>query len=92
MCGRRACAVYVKRLISVAIRCGVRRPVDRMFALLDKKRPLPCLLLPVARAAAGVTDTAADLTGVGFPITSARIERFYTDTELFLIENGRVRI
>lgn len=54
--------------------------VDTIYRLLGKKPPSFYLPLGLAKTIAQVSDVAADLTGIDFPITAARIEKFCTST------------
>lgn len=51
-----------------------------IYRLLSKRRPALRVPLAVARSLAYVSDVAASLLGVDFPITAARIEKFCTPT------------
>ncbi|WP_263790777.1 hypothetical protein [Salinibacter sp.] len=46
----------------------------------DRTPPLRHILISVASPIATVSDFAADLTGIDFPITAARIEKFNRST------------
>ena len=52
------------------------RLVERIYKLLGKTPPSWHIPLSVASPIATVSDFAADLTGIDFPITAARIEKF----------------
>ncbi|WP_263785018.1 NAD-dependent epimerase/dehydratase family protein [Salinibacter grassmerensis] len=54
--------------------------VKRIYKLLGKSPPSWHIPLSVASPIATVSDWAADLTGVDFPITAARIEKFNRST------------
>jgi nucleoside-diphosphate-sugar epimerase len=54
--------------------------VDDIYRLLDKGRPGVRIPLGLAKSIAWVADIAADWTGINFPITAARIEKFNTST------------
>jgi len=54
--------------------------VERIYRLLGKKPPSWHIPLSVASPIAKVSDWAADLTGIDFPITAARIEKFNRST------------
>ncbi len=54
--------------------------VDDIYRLLGKTRPGICIPLSLAKAIAWVSDVAASVTGINFPITAARIEKFNTST------------
>jgi len=54
--------------------------VDRIYKLLGKSPPSWHIPLSVASPIAKVSDWAADLTGIDFPITAARIEKFNRST------------
>ncbi|WP_103030327.1 hypothetical protein [Salinibacter altiplanensis] len=50
--------------------------VERIYRLLGKTPPSWHIPLSVVSPIATVSDWAADLTGIDFPITAARIEKF----------------
>ena len=52
---------------------------DMIYRFVGKRRPKSRVPLGAAEAIAAVADWAADLAKTGLPITSARIEKFYTD-------------
>lgn len=54
--------------------------VERIYKLLGKTPPPWHIPLSVASPIATVSDWAADLTGIDFPITAARIEKFNRST------------
>ncbi|MCS3626931.1 nucleoside-diphosphate-sugar epimerase [Salinibacter ruber] len=54
--------------------------VERIYKLLGKSPPSWYIPLSVASPIATVSDWAADLTGIDFPITAARIEKFNRST------------
>ena len=54
--------------------------VERIYKLLGKSPPSWRIPLSVASPIATVSDWAADLTGIDFPITAARIEKFNRST------------
>jgi nucleoside-diphosphate-sugar epimerase len=54
--------------------------VERIYRLLGKTPPSWHIPLSVASSIAAVSDVAADLTGIDFPITAARIEKFNRST------------
>jgi nucleoside-diphosphate-sugar epimerase len=54
--------------------------VDDIYRLLGKRRPGVRIPLGLAKSIAWVADIAADWTGINFPITAARIEKFNTST------------
>ncbi len=54
--------------------------VERIYKLLGKSPPSWHIPLSVASPIATVSDWAADLTGIDFPITAARIEKFNRST------------
>ncbi len=54
--------------------------VERIYKLLGKASPSWHIPLSVASPIAKVSDRAADLTGINFPITAARIEKFNRST------------
>ncbi|MCS4085626.1 nucleoside-diphosphate-sugar epimerase [Salinibacter ruber] len=54
--------------------------VDDIYRLLGKRRPGVRIPLQLAKSIAWVADVAADWTGINFPITAARIEKFNTST------------
>jgi nucleoside-diphosphate-sugar epimerase len=54
--------------------------VRRIYRLLGKSPPSWHIPLSVASPVATVSDWAADLTGIDFPITAARIEKFNRST------------
>ena len=54
--------------------------VNRIYKLLGKSPPSWHIPLNVASPIATVSDWAADLTGIDFPITAARIEKFNRST------------
>ena len=54
--------------------------VERIYKLLGKSPPSWHIPLSVASPVATVSDWAADLTGIDFPITAARIEKFNRST------------
>jgi len=54
--------------------------VRRIYRLLGKSPPSWHIPLRVASPVATVSDWAADLTGIDFPITAARIEKFNRST------------
>ena len=54
--------------------------VERIYKLLGKSPPSWHIPLSVASSIAAVSDWAADLTGIDFPITAARIEKFNRST------------
>ena len=55
-------------------------PVDRIYQFLGRTPPSWHVPLSVASPIATVSDWAADLTGIDFPITAARIEKFNRST------------
>ncbi len=54
--------------------------VARIYQLLDKTPPSWHIPLSIATPIAKVSDIAADITGIDFPITAARIEKFNRST------------
>lgn len=54
--------------------------VDDIYHLLGKRRPGVRIPLELAKSIAWVADVAADWTGINFPITASRIEKFNTST------------
>jgi nucleoside-diphosphate-sugar epimerase len=54
--------------------------VERIYKLLGKSPPSWHIPLSVASPIATVSDWTADLTGIDFPITAARIEKFNRST------------
>ncbi len=54
--------------------------VERIYRLLGKSPPSWHIPLSIASPIATVSDWAADLTGIDFPITAARIEKFNRST------------
>ncbi|MCS4193428.1 nucleoside-diphosphate-sugar epimerase [Salinibacter ruber] len=54
--------------------------VADVYRLLRKRRPGVRIPLGLARSIAWVADVAAEWTGINFPITAARIEKFNTST------------
>jgi nucleoside-diphosphate-sugar epimerase len=54
--------------------------VDDIYRLLGKERLGVRIPLGLAKSIAWVADVAADWTGINFPITAARIEKFNTST------------
>ena len=54
--------------------------VDHIYKLLGKSPPSWHIPLSIASPIATVADWAADLTGIDFPITAARIEKFNRST------------
>ncbi|WP_251952447.1 NAD-dependent epimerase/dehydratase family protein [Salinibacter ruber] len=54
--------------------------VDDIYRLLGKRRPGVRIPLQLAKSIAWVADVAADWTGINFPITADRIEKFNTST------------
>ncbi len=54
--------------------------VDDIYRLLGKRRPGVHIPLELAKSIAWVADVAAGWTGINFPITAARIEKFNTST------------
>lgn len=54
--------------------------VERIYKLLGKSPPSWHVPLSIASPIATVSDWAADLTGIDFPITAARIEKFNRST------------
>jgi nucleoside-diphosphate-sugar epimerase len=54
--------------------------VDDIYRLLQKKRPGIRIPLDLAKSIAWVADVAADWSGINFPITADRIEKFNTST------------
>jgi nucleoside-diphosphate-sugar epimerase len=54
--------------------------VERIYRFLGKEPPSWHIPLSVATPIATVSDWAADLTGIDFPITAARIEKFNRST------------
>lgn len=54
--------------------------VDDIYRLLEKRRPGIRIPLGLAKSIAWVADVAAKWTGINFPITAARIEKFNTST------------
>jgi len=54
--------------------------VDDIYRLLDKRRPGFRIPLGLAKSLAWIADVAAAGTGINFPITAARIEKFNTST------------
>jgi nucleoside-diphosphate-sugar epimerase len=54
--------------------------VERIYKLLGKSPPSWHIPLSIASPIATVSDWAADLTGIDFPITAARIEKFNRST------------
>lgn len=59
---------------------STERLVRLIYRKLGRKPPRFSLPLALARPIARVSDFAADLTGIDFPITAARIEKFCTST------------
>ncbi len=59
---------------------STERLVRLIYTKLGKRPPRFSLPLALARPIARVSDVAADLTGIDFPITAARIEKFCTST------------
>lgn len=59
---------------------STERLVEEIYRLLNRRRPLLRLPLGLTRRIARVADLAADWAGRDLPITSARIEKFCTDT------------
>jgi nucleoside-diphosphate-sugar epimerase len=56
--------------------------VTRIYEFLGKKAPSWHIPLSVAGPVAKLSDVAADLTGIDFPITAARIEKFNRSTNI----------
>lgn len=54
--------------------------VDDIYRLLGKRRTGVRIPLRLANSIAWVADLAAELTGINFPITAARIKKFNTST------------
>ncbi len=54
--------------------------VADIYRLLGKRRPGVRIPLGLAKSIAWVADLAAEWTGINFPITAARIEKFNTST------------
>lgn len=54
--------------------------VEDVYRLLGKRRPGFRIPLDLATSIARIADVAADWTGINFPITAARIEKFNTST------------
>jgi nucleoside-diphosphate-sugar epimerase len=54
--------------------------VERIYRLLGRKSPSWHIPLSIASPIAAVSDWTADLTGIDFPITAARIEKFNRST------------
>jgi len=54
--------------------------VEDIYRLLGKRRPGIRIPLGLAKSIAWVADVAADWTGINFPITASRIEKFNTST------------
>jgi len=54
--------------------------VKRIYRLLEKDEPSWHIPLSVASPVAKISDIAASLTGIDFPITAARIEKFNRST------------
>ncbi len=54
--------------------------VARLYDLLRKRQPAWYLPLPLVKPLAYLADVAAALTGVDFPVTAARIQKFCTST------------
>jgi nucleoside-diphosphate-sugar epimerase len=54
--------------------------VDDIYRLLGKRRPGFRIPLSLAKPIAWLSDVAAARTGINFPITAARIEKFNTST------------
>jgi len=54
--------------------------VKRIYQLLEKKQPSWHIPLSIASPIATVSDFAASVTGIDFPITAARIEKFNRST------------
>ena len=54
--------------------------VDDIYRLLKKRRPGIRIPLGLAKSVAWIGDVAADWTGINFPITADRIEKFNTST------------
>ena len=54
--------------------------IERIYKLLGRTPPTWHIPLSVASPIATVSDWAADLTGIDFPITAARIEKFNRST------------
>ena len=54
--------------------------VDDIYRLLGKRRPKIRIPENMAKSVAWVADVAAAWTGINFPITAARIEKFNTST------------
>jgi nucleoside-diphosphate-sugar epimerase len=57
-----------------------RTLVDRIYQFLGRRPPSWHIPLSIASPIATVSDFAADLTGIDFPITAARIEKFNRST------------
>lgn len=56
------------------------RLVSWIYDEMGRTPPSWSIPLPVAEALARISDVAADLTGIDFPITAARIRKFCTST------------
>jgi len=54
--------------------------VQKIYRLLEKRPPSWRIPLSVAKPMASLADLGAKLTGIDFPITAARIEKFCTST------------
>lgn len=54
--------------------------VDDIYDMLGKRRPGFRIPLGLAKSVAWVADVAAEWTGINFPVTAARIEKFNTST------------
>jgi nucleoside-diphosphate-sugar epimerase len=59
---------------------STRELVDIIYDELDRDPPSWSIPLSVAKPIAKVVDIAASITGIDFPITAARIEKFCTST------------
>lgn len=62
--------------------------VDDLYDLLGMRRSGVQVPLELAKSVAWVADVAADWTGINFPITAARIEKFNTSTN---VDAGSIR-
>lgn len=54
--------------------------VQQIYELLDRSGPAFQIPLPLAKPLAQVSDVAAEILGIDFPITGARIEKFCRST------------
>ena len=62
--------------------------VKRIYQLLEKDEPSWHIPLSIASPVAKISDIAASLTGIDFPITAARIEKFNRSTNF---DGGKIR-